>query len=281
MATKFPKTQHLNFRRDLVKRHKLVPHLDKFLTIEPDDFQFVYEPKKTDDGWHPSGHCTPSVTALYAGALEGIEANKVPLHQRVKRERPASLQKTFMVGHFWHQLLQWACVEIGFATPESIERSGRKGWGDPAGTSVEPVDPEGSYPEHNVVWKPYHWVSGSADIAPCVLPTFGEYLVDFKTMNTRDYKTNGLPDWVAEKYEAQINIYLDVFDMERALIVPIQKDSPHEIKEFEYVRNQPLIDAIYDKWKFVSECLDSGEAPSELDNEAFDLTDLYKGPVAQ
>jgi len=258
MATKFPKTNHLNFRRDMVKRHKLVPHLDRFLITEPEDFQFVYEPKKSDDGWHPSGHCTPPVTELYEGALEAIE-NLKHTGPKVKRERPASLQKTFLVGHFWHQLLQYACIQLGFATEDSIECAGSRRWDK----------------------GPYCWATGSADIAPCVIPGVGDYLIDFKTMNTRDFKTNGMPAWVAEKYEAQINIYLDFFDMERALIVPVQKDSPHEMKEFEFVRNQPLIDAVYEKWEFVSECIAEGKAPSKLDNDSFSLEGLFKGPVAQ
>lgn len=272
MAQSFPKSGKHNFNRNLVKRHKLVPHLDRFLVTEPENFQFDYEPKKSDDGFHPSGHCTPSATALYASAVEYIENAKIP-GPREKVERKASLQKTFLVGHFWHQLLQWAVVEMEMAEPEAIERRGTRGWG--------PEQSIGNASIGEYKWLPYHWATGSADIAPLVLPTGEEYLVDFKTMGSHDFKGASMPAWAADKYEAQINIYLDFFDMERALIVAVQKDSPHDMKEFEFVRNQPLIDAIYDKWHFVSECLDAGEAPSELDNDEFVLDDLFKGPVAQ
>ena len=51
------------------------------------------------------------------------------------------------------------------------------------------------------------------------------------------------------------------FDLEKGLIVAIQKDAPHDMKEFEFVRNQPLIDAIYHKWNIVSQCLDEGVEP--------------------
>ena len=37
--------------------------------------------------------------------------------------------------------------------------------------------------------------------------------------------------------------------MEKAIILKVQKDSPHDLAEVELVRNQPLIEAIYDKWK--------------------------------
>lgn len=274
MAQSFPKSDKHNFNRNLVKRHKLVPHLDRFLVTEPENFQFDYEPKKTDDAFHPSGHCTPSVTALYASAVEHIEDAKIP-GPRKKVTRKASLQKTFLVGHFWHQLLQWAVVEMEMADPMAIERQGRRSWGPP-GKQTGEID---GIPVREP--RPYHWATGSADIAPLVLPTGEEYLVDFKTMGSHDFKGASMPSWAADKYEAQINIYLDFFDMERALIVAIQKDSPHDMKEFEFVRNQPLIDAIYDKWYFVSECLDAGEAPSELDNDEFVLDDLFEGPVAQ
>jgi len=54
---------------------------------------------------------------------------------------------------------------------------------------------------------------------------------------------------------------MDFFDLEKGLIVAIQKDAPHDMKEFEFVRNQPLIDAIYHKWNIVSQCLDEGVEP--------------------
>ena len=70
-------------------------------------------------------------------------------------------------------------------------------------------------------------------------------------------------------------------DMEKALIVAVQKDSPHEMKEFEFVRNQPLIDKIFDKWHFVSHLIDENETPTELENEEFKLDHLFTGPIAQ
>jgi len=252
MAQKFPKSSKFNFNKNLVKRHKFVTYLDTFLASEPQGFQFEYESKTGDTAWHPSGDCIPSITELYAKATQPQEP----------RDIPVSLQKTFLVGHFWHQLLQWATVEIGLADPSAIERHSTRSW----------------CAEDN--FRPYHWVSGSADIAPLVLPA-GEYLVDFKTMGNHDYKSAGMPAWSAQKYEAQINIYLELFDMEKALIVAVQKDSPHEMKEFEFVRNQPLIDKIFDKWHFVSHLIDENETPTELENEEFKLDHLFTGPIAQ
>jgi hypothetical protein len=258
MPIKFPKSEKYNFNKNLVKRHKLATHLDLYLATEVEDFQFAYEPKVDDHGFHPSGHCTPPPTALYELAHDDLAG------LLVKKEWGTAMLKTFMVGHFWHQLLQKAVLDLGFAKPDAIERKGLKVWGfDP---DLEPT--------------PYHYATGSGDIAPCSIPKHGDYVVDFKTMSSHQFKTNGIPDWAADKYEAQINIYMDFFDLERGLIVAVNKDSPHDFKEFEFERNQELIDRIYDKWEFVSACVDEGEAPSKLDDELFNDFP-YTGPIAQ
>lgn len=259
---KFPRSGKYEFTRNLVKNYRLVPYLDKHLAIEPERFEFVYTPKEKDDAWHPSGHCTPSPSELYHYATEGHKQD---------RNITVALQKTFMVGHFWHQLLQTAVLELGFANEDAIERRGVRGWGGQTPPEMDRV----------FCWYPFHWATGSGDIAPCVIPGEGEFVVDFKTMSAHQFKGNSIPEWAAGKYEAQINVYMDWFDTERALIVAINKDAPHDMKEFEFVRNQPLIDAIYDKWEFVSECLDQGEAPNTLDDEMFDIGHLYQGPVPQ
>jgi hypothetical protein len=259
VAIKFPRSERFNFNKNLVKRHKLATYLDRYLGTEVENFQFTYEPKIEDDAWHPSGHCTPDVTVLYDIAKSVIDGT----HEKKKWD--VGMLKTFLVGHFWHQLLQKAVVDLELAKPEAIERRGLKVWGfDP---DLEPTA--------------FHWATGQGDVAPCSLPGAGDYVVDFKTMSAHQFKTSGIPDWAAHKYEAQINVYMDFFDLDSGLILAICKDTPHEFKEFEFERNQSLIDGIYDKWQFVSECLAAGEAPSELDNDAFSLESYYRGPVAQ
>lgn len=251
MSVKFPKSEKYDFNRNLVKRHKLVPYLDRYLSTEVTDFKFEYEPKESDDAFHPSGHCTPPITELY-DIVTGVHAHK-------QKEWGTATLKAFMVGHFWHQLLQKAVVDLGLADESAIERRGERRWGT----------------------KPFHWATGAGDVAPCSIPKYGDYVVDFKTMSSHQYRSAGIPAWAADKYEAQINIYMDFFDLEKGLIVPICKDTPHEFKEFEFERNQTLIDAIYDKWEFVSECLTQGEIPPGFHNSDFDLTGLFTGPIAQ
>lgn len=220
------------FVKNLIKGHKLAGHIDKAIGEGEFEWSAKFEPKVGDDGWHPSGDCTPNAYSLYQKAITLEEA----------KPHPASLLKTFTVGHFWHHYLQYIVVErLGFATWDDIEVKGERRWGEGA----------------------YKWATGSADIAPCRIPVAGEYLVDIKTMGSHDFKQNGLPNWCAPKYECQVNIYMDWFDLERTIILCVSKDSPHDLKEFEFRRNQPLIDAIYGKWKLVGDCLDAGIAPPE------------------
>lgn len=233
----------------LGKKFKLVPHLERVIQEGDFEWEYKYEPKKGDDGWHPSGDCTPTPFELW---------NKAMGYSEDTRSLP---YKAFQVGHFWHAYLQHIVLEkLGFCGPDDIERRGTKVWGGSA----------------ELEWtKPYHWATGSGDIAPCVIPSHGKYIVDFKTMNGRDYAQAGMPNWVANKYEAQINIYMDFFNVDKGLILCIQKDSPHDMKEFEFERNQALIDAIYEKWRLVSLCLDEGVAPPE----DFDIELPFTGPI--
>lgn len=250
MAVKLKKT---DFVRNLVKNHKLVGAIDKVIADSEFEWKAEFGPKYGDLGWHPSGHCVPSAHALYhnAQAIIAEEEQKKPA---------ASLMKSYQVGHFWHAYLQWILVnKLGYADKAAIERRGYTGWGGEVKAKYYGVNNGGVKAIH----KPFHYATGQADVAPCSIPVHGDYLVDIKTMGAHDYKQMQLPAWCAHKYECQINIYMDWFDLEKAIILCVQKDSPHAFKEFEFVRNQPLIDAIYAKWGLVGACLEAGEEPPE------------------
>jgi len=230
------KLNNHSMARKLASKTKLAVHIDKVIE-EVGDFawSYSYEPKTGDNAWHPSGDCTLTPRELFDKAIGAKEKESIG----------GGLRKTFQVGHFWHAYLQHVVVEhLGFADWDAIERGGQRVWTEENG---EP--------------KAYNWCRGSADIAPVKIPRHGEFLVDFKTMGSFDFKRMQLPDWSAAKYEAQMNIYMDFFDLEQAIIVGINKDSPHELKEFIFNRNQPLIDTIYNKWQYVSECLEDGTIP--------------------
>lgn len=245
----------LQFVKNLATNYKLVPLLERAVERWGDDeWSFEYQPKQEDDAWHPSGHCTPSIYDLYMSVKHPEKDDRSRMH------------KTFMVGHFWHQYLQWVMEVDELVKPENIERRGLKGWGE-MGSKQDEV----RYFPHlkdPILWKPYHWASGAADIAPCTIPGHGDYLIDFKTMKSMDFRRQDPPAWAVDKWECQANVYLDFFDLDKAIFVGINKDSPHDLKEWEFHKNQPLIDAIYQKWELVGMCLEEGiEPPQDEDIE--------------
>jgi hypothetical protein len=241
--------------KNLAKGNILVPFLDRAFQTFDGPFTFEYSAKGHDDAWHPSGDCTPSVHSLWLKAKGMSE----PWHIT------GQLRKSFMVGHYWHQLLQHLVVEVlEMAPADAVEASAAKGWGKKVrhyyGGSGDGVE----------LWRPYRWVHGSADIAPFEKGNW-KGLIDFKTMSSQQFKQAQVPEWAANKYLCQMNIYMDLFDLDNALIIGINKDAPHDFKEIEYKRDQPLIDAIYAKWHYVGELLDADTEPTSEDNEAFRL----------
>jgi hypothetical protein len=253
----------LQFVKQLAVKYRLVPLLERAIrSLGEFSWEYKYEPKVGDDAWHPSGDCTPSLTDLYYQATGAGE----------EWDRSGML-KTFQVGHFWHQYLQEIMVRANLADPSDIERRERRGWG-PLGT----LEAEVRYFPHfsdPILWKPYHWATGSADVAPFELDMGPRAVVDFKTMKSMDFKRMDPPAWAVDKWECQGNIYMDWHNCDVAIFVGINKDSPHELKEWEFRRNQPLIDAIYQKWELVSMCLDEGIVPPEEEEIQLPL----EGPV--
>lgn len=247
MATKIPKDA---FTKAFTKT-KFAFQLDKAIGEGDFVWQFDYKPKLEDNAWHPSGHCTPSLHELFHfayGREPVVEYPEGNYPENIEqREIEPQLGKIFAVGHFWHQYLQEVCVRAGFCEEKNVERRGSKGWGEYDGLD----------------WKPFHWVTGSADICPVEVPGHGSYLLDFKTMGSHQFRANEPHPNTVEKWECQLNVYMDFFDMDKAMILGINKDSPHDFKEFEFHRNQPLIETLYDKWKLVSACLDEEIEPPE------------------
>lgn len=261
---KLDKTQ---VTKNLGKKYKYIPFLEKAIADFEDEWQFVYQEKEDDCYWHPSGHCTPDATELYLIATDEVEREPVS----------GTLRKIFQVGHFWHQWLQYITLnKLEMCTPDAIERRGMKAWGGKEMGRVQVT-------EHGLSvgdWKPAAWhaATGSGDVAPLETPNW-KGIVDYKTMNAANFAQPKIPNYYSAKYECQINIYMDFFDEEEAIILPINKDTC-EFKEFLYARNQPLIDIIYEKWEFVSACIEAGEPPTQADNDMFSLDHLLAGPIS-
>jgi hypothetical protein len=240
-----------NLTKNLVKRTKLVQHLDKAFAKFDGPLEFKYTSKEKDDAWHPSGDCTPSVVELWNKAIATLDGED---HDPIS----GSLRKVFLVGHFWHEVLQHLLVEdLAFCEWKDIEVRGLKVWGRKDKDTL----------------LPFHWATGFADVAPCNVPRYGPCVVDFKTMNSRWFKAlkdrNVYPDSI-DKWECQVNMYMDWHELDKALMVCVNKDSPHDFAEIEFRRNQPLIDVIYEKWQFISECLDDNDPPHVHEVEEFE-----------
>ena len=218
-----------DFRRDLSPKYKLVPKLDKAIADFDEEWDFHYVPKAPDLFWHPSGHCTPAPSVLYDLAVARLNDDE-------DEDFARSMRKYGPVGHFWHQFLQHIMVRYDMVEPEAIERNGFKTWSSVGFSTHRDTEPGSTF-------APFHAVIGNADVAPWVFKD-QPYIVDFKTMSSRSFQQVTLPSGFAAKYECQMNIYMDLFEYDRALIVAVNKDTPHDFKEFEFRRNQPLIQMI-------------------------------------
>lgn len=223
----------LSFAKALSAKNILTPHINSYLEKGefPDEWVLKINPnKEKDDAFHPSGDCVPCARELYlkhAGMLTG-------------RKHDSTSHKNFNVGHFWHLWLGCIVVDgLGFAQWEDVEKK--------CGYAAE-------------TW----WATGSADIAKCTIPSKGEFLVDWKTMNSRIFAMeadNPMLANILHKYELQVNCYMAWTGMDRCIIVGIEKDTPHSFREFVYEYNPDLLEPVYDKWDAVAAALRSGVEP--------------------
>lgn len=253
------------------KKTILASQLDEAFKRFNEKFTFDYEPKKGDLGWHPSGDCLPPVSRLWGYAYFAVNGEFHPSVTNATAKKDLNhLNKTFMVGHYWHQVIQYLIQKEGWAAPEAIEGIGYRAW-DSQGDYrfiVASNDPTGDAIVQGTV-QPFHYVRGQGDVAPLIMPNWTG-LVDIKTMNPADYKAGLSQSRFANKYLAQINIYMDLFNLDQALILAVDKGSA-QFAEYTFVRDQILIDQIYAKWERVSYLLDHDIIPTEADDKLFEL----------
>jgi len=258
--------------------YRVAPAIDNWLDNNPEkEWGFHFEPKISDDAWHPSGDCTPSVYDLWLKATG----------QSVRKPISVSLKKTFGVGHYYHQWIQWILTdELKWCKAENVERRGGRNWGDLEEVEYEEPGPDngwGLFPksdEPTTAYRPapYHWATGSADVAPLELPDDTLVLFDIKSMASSDIRANRPPARFVDKWESQLAVYLDWFpECEYGLILGVGKDSPHQFAEYKFHKNPELVETIYNKWKFVSEAIDLSEDVVPEDDDYFELP--LKGPI--
>lgn len=270
-----------NLVQALGLNYRIAPFIDKYIDENPEySWTFTLEPKIGDDAFHPSGDCTPSCYDLWY-------ARKFPQ----ARELTISNKKTFSLGHYYHQWLQDILVRIGFSKPEELEVRGGHSWDSNPEKMivsdlefVEGIGPEkawGLFPEaedSRIFFKPkpFHWTTGSAD-AVVTLPDGYVLLADFKSMSSNDMRVEYPPERYEKKWECQGSMYCEWHDKEEIVFIGVNKESPHNFKEFVYKRNTPLVEAIYEKWQVVSQALDEDFELEEGDD--ISLEEFYRGPV--
>ena len=208
----------------------LAPHIDRFLE-QNNDFcpTLPIGMVKEDDGhFHPSAHPLMSVEEL-------IQDRLAMEHETIS----ASQKKTFDTGHFWHGYIQAALLEMGFVTANNIER--KYLWDIPGGPTPNPRVPG-------------TMVSGTIDLLDVEIPGRGSWLVDIKTtssLNFLDLEKTGL----YPKYVAQVNVYAERADRKNALILVVEKDSPHRFREIQIQRDNDLLAGIYTRWAEAAEVI--------------------------
>lgn len=232
--------------KKLASSNRVVPLIEQAIDKLGDfDFSVSFSEKPGDDAWHPSGDCTPTLHELWEKATG----------RATYRPIGVGLRKIFTVGHFWHGYLQEVLVRSELVEVNQIEQRGMMGWG--------PVVPRSFDHIGDIPWAPWHWATGSIDVANFYVPALLQNaVVDFKTMKPTDFAKNDPPSWTAHKWECQVNVYMDWTFTDDAFIIGVDKSSG-EMKEFHYERNQDLIDAIYLKWQIAAECVAEGIEPPE------------------
>jgi len=253
------------FAKNLRRGELLVPHLNNYFAnaVFPDDIPISINMNKEEDlAFHPSSALKCS-RELYAMLAEELPHGKHALEA----------QKNFMIGHMYHGLFQWIIVEgLGFAEWDQIEKEFDFGW------DKSKADFDGSCVTES--GNPYR-VRGYLDVARCTIPNVGEYLVDIKTVNSRLYNQANLPYSTMEKYEAQVKLYLEFEDLPEAIILAIEKDSPHRFKEFRIQRDPDFVNDVVLRWESVVDAVALGELPDcTCGDRTCPVKGIYDGAVA-
>lgn len=204
----------------------LVPYIDSYLAAGkfPKTWNItVPNFKEKDNYFHPSSDCFASPRDLYL-AKTGVSHYPKPT---------AALRKTFDCGHMWHGYLEAVLEEMGLVNSDSIEVK----------MVIEKLGAHGPFT-----------AAGTGDLVGVRIPGKGEWLVDIKTMRKDEFEA-GANKYTYMKWEAQVSCYMDWFELDKAMILAICKDSPHDMREYVIKRNDNLLAEIYDRWSYTAKCL--------------------------
>ena len=213
--------------RSIRQKDKLAPLLNAYFAAGefPDEMPATIHPNKPPDKhYHPSsaGECARHSFALRVG-----DVKPEPIS--------GSLQRIFHVGHLYHAWIQFILVDMGLAEPSAIEKKYKRDLVTDAGNK----------------WR----MTGATDVARCSIAGHGDYLVDIKTMGGFSFKQENMRPDMWYKYHSQIQVYMDWHDMDQALILGVNKDTPHDFREWEIKRDPSVADAVYEKWETVADAV--------------------------
>lgn len=212
----------------------LVPLIDQYQRTAKLPEKWIIEIRNTkepDGYFHPSSHAFLPPSMLYQ------DMRKMLIHVRPS---PA-LRRTFDCGHMWHGYLQNIMLEMGYVKEDGIEQH-------------VVAEREGKFGKFIG--------SGTGDLVNVEIPGHGTWLVDIKTMNKPEFE-QGANEFTMKKWVAQVSCYMDWFEADKAMILAICKDSPHDMREYQIIRNDPLLQEIYDRWSYAKWCVDNEQPPSD------------------
>jgi hypothetical protein len=212
----------------------LVPHIEAYQQRGkyPPKWDIEIRNYKPSDGYfHPSSDAFTPPRQLWLKMQGRLIQPKVT---------PA-LRRTFDCGHMWHGYLQAMLIEMGFVTPENVERH---------------ITHKIKTDQGEVIG------SGTGDLVDVQIPGHGSWLVDIKTMNKIEFE-RGAHEFTLLKWRAQVGCYMDWFGADRALVLAICKDSPHQMREYQIQKDDALLREIYDRWAYVAACLRTNTEPDD------------------
>lgn len=214
----------------------LVPHIDAYQERGkfPAKRTFVLNHwEGSSNHFKPSTDCLTPVDVLWA-EKKGLAPDK---------KISASLRRTFDIGTLWHEYIGALLLDMGFVAPEGIEMRVK-------------TDVESEFGSATV--------SGLADLVGVEIPGHGKWLIDMKTMRKDDF-AYGLKADKQRQYNAQVNVYGDLLGYDQMMILAIEKDSPHRLREFIVRKDTDTVNEIYRRWTYVAKCLREDKEPDPND----------------
>lgn len=183
-------------------------------------------PRQNDGYFHPSSDAAAEALFLYY--------KFAPFHQLEIEKHPPELLLTFQVGSAYHALLQSMIVNAGLTTASECE-----------------------VPFTNLERR----CSGTIDIRKVFLPDGTTPPVEIKS-------AAWMPKEPYPNHIAQLQVYMDLgceTPQDYGLIVYMQKQHPHALREFRVERDEAMLESIYRKWQMVLEAIEFRD-PSALLN---------------